>query len=199
VTITYQGALGFNTQPPITVGANNLAGPMPAVTHTTTGQGIDDVQTLSVSGNPTGGSFTLSFGGQTTAAIAFNATATQVQSALLALSSIGAGNVACTGGPLPGSAVTITFQGSLGKAAQPAVTIGANNLTGGTTPAPAIAHTTTGVGVDDVQTLSLTGNPMGGTFALTFGGQRRRRSPSTRRRPRCRRYCRRCPTSAPAT
>ena len=34
-------------------------------------------QTLSVSGGPTGGSFTLSFGGQTSAAIGFNATAAQ--------------------------------------------------------------------------------------------------------------------------
>jgi hypothetical protein len=171
VTITFQGALGFNTQQPITISANNLAGPAPAIAHTTTGQGVNDVQTVSVNGNPTGGSFTLSFGGQTTGAIAFNATAGQVQTALLALSTIGAGNIACTGGPFPGNAVTITFQGSLGNAAQPAITIGANNLTGGTTPAPAIVHTTTGAGVDDVQTLSLSDNPTGGTFALTFGGQ----------------------------
>src|SRR5256885_1826855 len=40
------------------------------------------IQTLSVGGNPTGGSFTLSFGGQTSGAIAFSATAAQVQAAL---------------------------------------------------------------------------------------------------------------------
>lgn len=42
---------------------------------------------------PTAGSFTLTFGGQTTAAIAFDATPAQVQSALEDLSTIGEGNV----------------------------------------------------------------------------------------------------------
>ena len=79
--------------------------PAPTLAHTVTGSArVNDVQTLSLSGNPTGGTFTLSFGGQTTAAIPFNATAAQVQAALQALSSIGAGNVACAGGPLPGTA-----------------------------------------------------------------------------------------------
>jgi hypothetical protein len=35
----------------------------------------NDVQTLSVTGSPTGGNFTLSFGGQTTGPITFSATA----------------------------------------------------------------------------------------------------------------------------
>jgi hypothetical protein len=104
---------------------------------------VDDVQTLSLTGAPTGGSFTLTFAGATTASIAFNASAADVESAMVALSSVGSGNVACTGGPLPGS-VVITFQGSLGNAAQPVITVGANNLTGGTSPAPNIVHTTTG-------------------------------------------------------
>ena len=78
-----------------------------------------DVQTLAVPGGPTGGAFTLTFGGQTTAAISFNATAAQVQAALTALSNIGPGNLACTGGPLPGTNVTITFAGSMEFAAQP--------------------------------------------------------------------------------
>jgi hypothetical protein len=171
VTITFQAALGLQPQAPIAVGANNLTGPAPAVAHTTTGSGADDVQTLSISGSPTGGSFTLAFGAQTTAAIPFNATAAQVQTALAVLSNIGAGNVACAGGPLPSTAVTVTFQGTLGFAAQAVITVPANNLTGGTNPAPAIAHTATGSGVNDVQTLSVGGAPAGGTFALSFGGQ----------------------------
>jgi hypothetical protein len=171
VTITFQATLGLQPQAPITAGANNLTGPAPAVAHTTSGSGVNDLQTLSVSGNPTGGTFTLAFGGQTTAAIPFNATAAQVQAALVALSSIGAGNVVCAGGALPGAAVTVTFQGTLGFAPQIAITAPVNNLTGGTNPAPAIAHTAAGSGVNDVQTLSLGGAPAGGTFALSFGGQ----------------------------
>ncbi len=130
-----------------------------------------DVQTLSVSGTPTGGTFTLTFGGQTTATIPYNATAAQVQSALAALSSIGAGNVACTGGPLPGTNVVVTFTGTRAFQPQSVIGVGTNSLTGGTTPAPAVAHTTTGGLANDVQTLSITGTPTGGTFTLVFGGQ----------------------------
>jgi hypothetical protein len=45
----------------------------------------------------TGGTFTLSYAGQTTGGLAYNATAATIQSALEALSTIGAGNVTVTG------------------------------------------------------------------------------------------------------
>lgn len=51
-------------------------------------------QTVNLLGIPTGGTFTLSFGGQTTdPPLPWNATPLQVQTALRALSTIGAGNV----------------------------------------------------------------------------------------------------------
>ena len=46
--------------------------------------------------NATGGTFTLTFNGQTTAPLAFNATAAQIEAALEALSNIGAGNIQAT-------------------------------------------------------------------------------------------------------
>jgi hypothetical protein len=173
VQMTFAGSLALSLQPPIAVAANSLtnaASPTPAVAHTTTGAAVADVQTLSINGSPTGGNFTLTFGGQTTAAIPFNATAAQVQADLTALSSIGANNVACTGGPLPGASVTTTFAGALAPGAQQPISFG-NSLTGGTTPTPAVAHTTPGAAVADVQTLSLTDTPTGGSFTLTFDGQ----------------------------
>ena len=69
------------------------------------------VQKVRIVGTPTGGSFKLNFDGQVTAAIAWNATAIQVQSKLLALSNVDA--VSVTGGPLPGTPVTVTFGGAL--------------------------------------------------------------------------------------
>src|SRR5579864_9159015 len=57
---------------------------------------VDDVQTVSITGSPTGGTFTLSFGGHTTTGIAYNAAASAVQSALVALASIGSNNVTVT-------------------------------------------------------------------------------------------------------
>ncbi len=118
--------------------------------------GVNAVQQIAITGTPTGGTFTLSFGGQATAAIAYSATAAQVQSALVALTSIGAGGVTCTGGPLPGSPVSITFAGL--NAVQPVALITANTsgLTGGTSPAATLTTTTTGVNPDT--TLSLLAN-----------------------------------------
>lgn len=55
---------------------------------------VDEVQRVTINGSPTGGTFRLAFQGSQTAAIAYNANAAAVQSALLALSSIGAGNIA---------------------------------------------------------------------------------------------------------
>lgn len=101
------------------------------LTITTNGVAANEVQSLSVSGSPTAGTFTLTFGGQTTAAIAYNATAATIQSALSALSSIGSGNVQCAGGPLPSSAVTVTFTGNLGDSAQALLSVNNSGMTGG--------------------------------------------------------------------
>jgi hypothetical protein len=100
--------------------------------------GTSEVQTLTVNGTPTGGSFKLKFQGRTTAAIAYNANAAAIQAALEALPNIGAGNVAVAGtGPF-----TVTFQGNLAKKAVATMTLAVNALTGGTTPTVAIAKTT---------------------------------------------------------
>lgn len=77
---------------------------------------VDNRWTIGKSGAPTGGSFTLTFKGQTTGAITYNSsthhpTAAEVQQALEGLSSIGVGNVVCTGGPLDGTDVVASFEG----------------------------------------------------------------------------------------
>lgn len=102
-----------------------------------------ETQTLTITGTPTGGTFTITYAGQTTAAIAYNATAATVQAALVALSNIGAGNVVCTGGVLPGTAVVISFAGGALAGTAPALATTTGSLTGGTTPAAAIAVTLT--------------------------------------------------------
>jgi hypothetical protein len=109
-----------------------------------TSGGTNAVQTVSITGTPTGGTFSLTFGGQTASGIAYNATASAVQTAFLALSSVGAGNATVTGGPGPGTPYVITFTGSLGKKPVGAITA-AGSFTGGTSPAIAVAQTTTGV------------------------------------------------------
>jgi hypothetical protein len=109
------------------------------VTIQTNGNGTIGVQSLSITGSPTGGTFTLGFQGQITAGIAWNASAAAVQSALRALSTIGS-NVTCTGGALPGTAVTCTFSGSLVAKTVPLLTFNASGLTGGSGPTVVVAN-----------------------------------------------------------
>jgi hypothetical protein len=97
----------------------------------TNGNGTIGVQTVTIGGTPTGGTFALAFEGQVTAPIAYNAIASAVQTALRALSTIGGTNVTCTGGPLPGTAVTCTFSGSLVNQTVPLITSNIAGLTGG--------------------------------------------------------------------
>ena len=103
------------------------------------------VQTLSILGSPTGGSFTLSssapLASGITMAIPFTADAGTVQDALAAI--IGAGNVTVTGGPLPDGSLVITFQGAYAQEAIPDLTA-TGSLTGGNSPSVAVATSTIG-------------------------------------------------------
>lgn len=101
----------------------------------------DEQQTVTVSG-ASAGTFTLTYAGQTTAAIAYNATAAAVQTALRALSNIAPDGVSCSGGPLNTSAVTVTFQNALGGRNVAQMTADNTNMTGGTA---VVATTVAGV------------------------------------------------------
>lgn len=100
----------------------------------------DEVQQVSITGSPTGGTFTLTFGAQTTSSIAYNASASTVQTRLQALSSIGSGNALVTGGPGPGTPYVVEFAGSLAKTAESLITLNNNSLTGGTSPSVSITR-----------------------------------------------------------
>ena len=65
--------------------------------------GVDNpnvFQKVALTGSPTGGYFTLTFEGDTTGPIPFDATAAQVQAALEALPNIGPGNAETILGPV---------------------------------------------------------------------------------------------------
>lgn len=164
--------------------------------------GVSEVQTVTVTGSPSGGDFKLSYRGQQTAVIAFNAAGSAVQTALRALSNIGSTGVTVTGnGPY-----AVTFAGPLANTDVYMLQLTDNDLTGGTTPSVTIAQTTMGVtydprilvgsqlypgtlvtevsgsnpkkvkeytsagGVAEIQTLTVTGTPTGGTFRLAYKG-----------------------------
>jgi hypothetical protein len=62
-----------------------------------------------------------------------------------------------TGGPLPATAVVLTFQGALAGQNQPLIAVSAQAFTAGTTPAATVVETTPGVGLFD---------PLGAWFDL---------------------------------
>ncbi len=101
-------------------------------------QRYDDTQTIAVN-NATGGTFTLGLDGQTTAPLAYNASAAAIQAALEGLSTVGAGNVQASGtGP-----VTVIFKGAFEEKDVHPLTADSSALTG-TSPAVAIATTREG-------------------------------------------------------
>lgn len=111
----------------------------------------DEIQTVTI--DATGGTFTLTYSGQTTSAIAHNASAATVEAALVALSNIGPGDVQV--GKV-GSVFTVSFAGALADTNVAQMTSNAASLTGGagtatvaTTTAGGTAYTPVGVVVDD--------------------------------------------------
>jgi uncharacterized phage protein gp47/JayE len=83
----------------------------------------DAVQEIRLDPLPTGGSFRLEFNGDITTPINFNDTAVDVRLALEALPSIGANNVAVSGGPFPFSTVVVRFKNVLGTQPVPLMTL----------------------------------------------------------------------------
>lgn len=101
--------------------------------------GTNEVQTINL-GTASAGSITITFEGQTTGAIAYNAAAATVQTALESLANVDPGDITVTGGPLPGT-ITLTFGGQYAGTNVAQVTVTPTGLTGGTVT---VATTTQG-------------------------------------------------------
>lgn len=140
---TIDGVAGQKVIQPGTAIAKITSGPDAGKVGPFQGSGTAEVQTLTPSGTISGGTFTITLGGQTTAPIAFNATAAVVQAALEALPNVVPGDVLAAGGPANSVAITLTFFGNfIGDA--PAVSVSSAGLTGST---PVITPSTTTPGV----------------------------------------------------
>ena len=91
-----------------------------------------EVQTITITGTPTGGTYTLIFDGEETGPLDFDFTNAEIDTALEALSNLAPGDVTVTGGPGPGTPYVVTFNSALGDV--PVMILGDNNLTGGASP-----------------------------------------------------------------
>lgn len=129
---------------------------------TITGSGTAEAPyVLNLTNTPTSGTYTLSYGGQTTVEIAYNASAAVIQSALVALSTIGAGNATVV--PAQDNTNTVIpnrFNATLG--------VSTSTLTGNSTN---LVNATASTVEVEGNTVILTNAPTGGTYTLTFGAQ----------------------------
>ena len=100
-------------QPPVGVTRARAGGP-----------GTNEIQTLAAATAASEAGFTLLVEGRPSPPLPFAATAGDVQAALEKL--LGADAVACAGGPLPARSIAVSFQGSLGYAPQPLLSVAAS-------------------------------------------------------------------------
>lgn len=128
---------------PVSFGTLTFAG--------TPDDGVDEVQLLTPGGTIGGGTFTITFDGEETDPIAWDATIEEIEAALEALPNVGSGGVVLTGDDpetptqlSDGGVVTITFAGALAGLGQPEVTVDDGSLTGST---PTITPSTDTAGV----------------------------------------------------
>lgn len=113
--------------------------------------GTSAVQTLTIGGTPTGGTFRLKYEGATTAQIPWNATnatlVASIDAALEALGTVGTGNLTTAVGTMTAGigTITVTFSGAArGRQLLSVMTAPDNSLTG-TNPTVAVVQTTPGV------------------------------------------------------
>lgn len=153
--LTIDGIGGQRVLQPGTVMAKITSGPDTGKIGPFQAAGVDEIQVLTPGGTISGGTYTITLLGATTAAIAYNATATQIQAALrLAVASLTgtddvtaankliADGITVSGGPLSSGAVTITYDAETSQdVAQAVVT---SSLTG-TSPTVTPSTTTAGV------------------------------------------------------
>jgi len=131
---------------------------------------IAEFQTITASGTVSGGTYTITIpaAGQTTAAIAYNANAATIQTALEALSGINDGDILVTGGALPGTPVTLEYalNGQFSGQNVGQITINSASLTGGGSYVPA----TTATGDSWFQTTVLASRWRGDPFYANNAG-----------------------------
>ncbi len=117
---------------------------------TTTVTTVTETQTIVISGTPTSGSYTVTYDGRTSGAIAYNANQAAVQAALRAIPGLDKVTVVTTGSA-PNYTHTVTMTaagGALGGSSPPQMT-STDGMSGGT---HAIAHATTVAGTVDTWT-----------------------------------------------
>ncbi|MGO9922562.1 MAG: beta strand repeat-containing protein, partial [Isosphaeraceae bacterium] len=146
---TLDGGGGYNTDVE-TADARFVVTGTPASATLDMGQGTDQVVTVSMDPTVTGGTFTLTYDGEVTDPLDYNASAAEVQDALQALPNIGTDNVSVIQTEANGT-WAVEFRASLGCESLPPLVAAGVDLTGGgvsavvTTPGATVLNTLTNI------------------------------------------------------
>lgn len=164
--VTFVGGLGASDQPILSgdpiVGQGFTYWVSDVTESDGNSDGTNETQRVRLAPNVTGGTFTLSYRGQTTSGIAYNASASAVETALEALSTITDVTVTKNG-----QSWDVTFVDP-GEEDLPLMTGSGASLTGGIITVQTTQSATPAT--DEEQRVTVVGNPKGGTFTLTHDG-----------------------------
>lgn len=144
-TVTFKGTLAATDLALMTgSGASLTGGPVYVAIIQTAVAAVNEVQTVALLGSPTAGTFTLTYGANTTTGQAYNISAANLQTTLRALGSIGGANVNVSG--VDGGPWTVTFVGTLAGTDVNLMTGSGSGLTVPGTQACTVTEVTTGLG-----------------------------------------------------
>jgi len=128
---------------------------------------VPEIQTVTLAtapnNDPDGGTFTLTYGGETTAALAWNATANDIETALEALSTVNTGDISVSASIDDG--VTFTFADTLDDVGL--ITINSSLTDGGVAVTGSIAETTKGRAVQGILGSTATASFVNGQLRIT--------------------------------
>ncbi|TWT50242.1 Serine-aspartate repeat-containing protein D precursor [Rubripirellula amarantea] len=131
--ITFNGATYLGTSVNATqMTFGDLGGGYGIVSHPYNVQPVNETQAIVINGDVTGGTFTLTYNGQTTSDLAYDADAATIASELAALSSLSGSNISVTGS-LANGHVLVEFIGSLSRTDVSQISVDNTNIVATTT------------------------------------------------------------------
>jgi len=169
IVIEFTGNLAGTDVDDLVTNSTNLQGDTADVTETKKGtKAINEEQTVTITGSPTGGTFTLTYGIETTGTMGYSASAVQIEAALEALTAIDDVSVTLSGTTgLPADSFVVEFKGNLAGTDASLLTIDTTDLQGGTNPSGSVVETIKGRGLQGILGSDSTASLVHGKLTIT--------------------------------
>ena len=168
IVIEFTGDLAGTDVDDLETVSTLLQGATAVVAETKKGtKAINEKQTVTITGSPTGGTFTLTYGTETTGTMGYSASAVQIETALEALDGIDDVTVTTGTTGLPADAFVVEFKDDLAGTDVSMLTINTTGLQGATTPSGSVAETVKGRGLQGILGSGATASLVHGKLTIT--------------------------------